>query len=525
MKTLKSCYLLVLSLALLSCGNAINSAGEEKDEAAQNAAMAALGQSASDTATYRYLGYMYDDTSGKDLNDSVFTGEVFERYEVQIQCAMNLMLRFPTHMLENVEGMTEEEAEGMAYNDWWRTLPEQVKSEINHIGKGTLKGMTEALKNCYASGAENEAIEYYMNGIDVASEELPARLKANITMALVRTNTIRGSELINEISDSICAFNLMQNGFLLQHYVYGDEGRIQLVDAKLNFVHNRLSEVENRLLSNASSFASFQELMSDVDFKDLYKNMYDSRVYLDCFYSQLMMLNMEERSSQMRELLSIGENSMPTLIESLIDTNRAKIIKIKYKSYYIPYVKILYHSPTTFVTPTKILDQLYLPHPSVFVKIKGENGYQPINLDDILFLKRMSVANLGILGDLYYGQELLSHRKEAAQKDLYMLVLPLLKSVNRSLELIRDATKEVKFQPEPLWQYFYNGFHFEIWNENSILFDNLTEASARYQASLMIKDIIFNETNLYNDYLIACAAEVAAWAIILKAHIAAAEGL
>ncbi len=520
MKTLKSCFLLVLSLALLSCGNAINSAGEEKDEAAQSAAMAALGQSASDTATYRYLGYMYDESSGKDLNDSVFTGEVFERYEVQIQCAMNLMLGFPTSILENVEGMTEEEAEGMAYSDWWRTLPEQVKSEINRIGKGAPEGMTEALRNYYSSGAEDEAIDYYIKGIDVSAEDFPARLKANITAALVRTNTIRGSELINEISDSICGFNLLQNGFLLQHYVYGDEGRIQLVDAKLNFVHNRLSDVENRLLSNASSFASFQELMDDVNFKDLYKDMYDSRVYMDGFYSQLTMLNDAARASRMREFLSNGGNSIPSLIASAINTNKAKVINTRYKSLQIPHIGIGYggNEYSGLQTPSP----LYLQHPSLFIKLKDNCGYHPIDIDDILFIKRTCLSNLSMIGYQYSGVGILIYRKEIAQAYLDMLVLPLLKAINRVPEIMKESINEVPFPP--ISPYIIHPYVI-ISYDDYFVFENINNSIAHYQASLLIKDILLNEPSIYNDYLIACAAEVASWAIILKAHIAAAEGL
>lgn len=102
-------------------------------------------------------------------------------------------------------------------------------------------------------------------------------------------------------------------------------------------------------------------------------------------------------------------------------------------------------------------------------------------------------------------------------------VIPLLKAINRSPELIIRSINEIPF---PSISPFLIGIiHFHIIYDDYCLFDNINGSSAYHQTHTLIKDIIFNETNLYNDYLIACAAEVAAWAIILKAHIAAAEGL
>ena len=522
MKTTIRYLLPVFSFFLLSCGNAINRAGEEKDELAQNAAMASLKQPVSDTAAYRYLGYMYDEASGKDLNDSVFSGEVFERYEVEIQNAVNLMLRFPTRMLENVEGMSGDDAEGMAYTDWWRTLPDRVKLELNRLGKNPPDGMTEALKSCYSSGAENEAIDYYMNGIDASSEGFPARLRENVLNALMRTNTIRGGELINEVCDSICAFNLMQNGFLLQHYVYNDEGRIQIIDAKLGFIHNRLSDVECRHLSNASSFSSFDDLMSDVDFKDLYRDMYDARVYMDSFYSQLKLLDIEGRKSRIREMMLNGESSLPALINSFIETNKAKVLMNKYKRLQIPHIGIGYHR-TVFPDMVQAPLPLYLNHPSVFIKLKDTDGFHPVDLDDILVLKRKSLGHLCTIGGFYQNIELLRIREEIAKIYLYALVIPLLKSINKAPEILIDSMDEISFtQISP----FINTVdHVHIYYDDQCYIDNARNTSAYYYAKALIKEIIINESSIYNDYFIACAAELASWAIMLKAHIAAAEGL
>jgi|GEM_PF-2628730 len=523
MKTTIRYLLPVFFFFLLSCGNAINSAGEEKDELAQNAAVASLKQPVSDTAAYRYLGYMYDEASGKDLNDSVFSGEVFERYEVEIQNAVNLMLRFPTRMLENVEGVSEEDAEGMAYTDWWRTLPDRVRLELNRLGKNSPDGMTEALKSCYSSGAENEAIDYYMNGIDASSGNFPARLRENVLNALRRTNTIRGGELINEVCDSICGFNLMQNGFLLQHYVYNDEGRVQLVDEKLGYIHNRLSDVENRLLSNASSFSSFQELMSDVDFKDLYQDMYDARVYMDGFYSQLKLLDMVGRKSRIKYIMFNSESSFLDLISSFIETNRAKVLTNKYKKLQISHIGIGYH--VTGLIETQTPGPLKLYHPSIFIKLKCTNGYIPIGLDDIILLKRISINHLNVTNGFYSSAEILSYRKEVAENYYNTITIPLLKAINRTTDFINNSINQIEFPSVSPYPYVIGVLHLHIALDNTIIYDSLSETTARYQASVIIKDIIFNEMDLYNDYLIACASEVASWAIILKAHIAAAEGL
>ena len=432
----KILYLLV-GLALASCGNSLSD--DLGGGGGGGGSFTPEGK-----ASFQYLSYMYDNTRGQSLNNTVLNpaDEAMKLYGEEIQAAVNLSLAFP------YEAGSSTKSSGDVLLNWYDSVPLDIKSQ-------DASNLAKALEKYFLSQQGKDAFEVQKNELiatndasldtymtDESAEFINtplgqkkgtdyvkyAKLTTNAAIAIISQDYFSlGSMALSAITDAI--------------FGGGDDGvsaaleqlakAIQELQIRLAELENRVYKLEAEVVQDAINQYSANIAICQVKLNSVY---YDLNQNLDVY----------PEIGGLRQCLATAYTNAIGIENKLIEKNYLPKVDVPWVLSYQFHKKIYsfvtgqYQDLYTYPRETK--DMIYTAdNPRVY---GFEN--EGVSLDAIALLKRISLTKLLVMEKVYDGNELLKNRKNEIEKNGVLSDLALVQKLkNRINNLINEAKNSV----------------------------------------------------------------------------------
>lgn len=524
MKKILSFFTIVFLLAGVGCGGKGDSqkATELTEDGIENVRLAAQ----KDFHNFDHYAFMYNETTGKELNDLALSGSAFEANKALVQEFLNVSLAFPLSMsnLQESEPVAlnsttlssvtpEQAADKYWYNmandpDFKAKYYEALNKSINDAGE---KYRTAFIDTMIDMSLKDDQKNFFGKTINAGKkiknslEDGPA-VDSKITDAIIKTADISGT-LINKfllggaenadkrkLTSQLVSSVIMMATFVaspmegIKQFISlvekgmsggGTSGpttdeiileEIQNIQVSLREINGKLDELQN-------SVNALTNCVTDFATYDMYGPAREAINYLDAVlvtYENAVGLSSVDATANLKDdlLSSDYENYMRNAFDAVKATNL--------------YMHNNY-SETNKLYPDVVLDNLkiqvwavnnqqetedkaflYKEHKVKFRNPVYATGY---NVKDIELLKRLSLMRLSLLEKVVAGDDLVILRKNIAKQDLTRL-LEIKKALNDNYRY-ENVVDESRY---PIGQYLASGYLSNASELNNCLVNNLSPA-------------------------------------------------
>ncbi len=512
-------------------------------------------------SAYSYLGVMYDATMGKDIQDAVLTGAVYDKYSTRIKNAVNAMNQFPLQTLGS----------SITTNDFFDTLPEEIKTIINSTGKGFAEGLIEYFKTDAGQNQLETTLDTVITNlnktISYTDDVSPTPFDADITDVI---NT--SLQVSDSISEAVAAFTSSVNSITVGYQIVniaadflGFGGGPSAVEQKLDQIINMLQDIQVRLDRIEKKIDKMMATLNALDDFIRYVDVKKARTRLESIYNNLNIFNATNdnagKQAFLNELLvQYHSENLDNLFDDAFNAaNDAHLNMInKYNENNIPlnitikgYKSVSGCEPTGVHPTSNYIDKTFTPFSTKKITHFLQNTYSidntlyGVNIQDLQLLKRMSLSRLTLFEYVYNNNTLLIKRKEFSEMDLNNKLKPLKAVINAALHKISVEKTRLKEEYDIMENTTSQYIMYSVtnYNNNTTLFEagcDPMEGTIFYQPghSYVVPTNLNNVKNHinnlidqyfdsynkeYQDYLIAAYAIIADWEIRLRAHIKAGD--
>ncbi|MFC1670668.1 hypothetical protein ACFL20_09765 [Spirochaetota bacterium] len=445
MKKFSLLSILLISITAFSCKNALH---DIKPKAADF------------SSAYRYVGVMYDQESGQEINDEILSDSLYSQYSDEIQKSLNIMMRFPI----KTDAPTSK-ADGNGTNiwevPWYTTLPVEIYNYRDDSSDFMADSIAQGLINYLDSDEGQLAIEAQMNEINTradnlikfATGELTELDEDEISTALLVGGVILDAVAIQTATGTIAGMNILSMGSMLQGYFHH-----KAIMKKLNLIIEKLAVIEGRIKQIQEHLVIIEEKIDRIDNKidliaDLIEgtslqiqlnqartNIVNAQNKIEAVYSHINSLSDPEDKKNYIKSLFIEDDEYDYLYTSAF--NSAYLSQEKIKEFNVGKdanetfgghiktegikVRRWINNYLYYVNPAQGFEAFTINSIGEVNSISSFNIKELLNSmyvssQDIELIKRLSLERLSLLAVGYNGQELIDHRAYFAKEDLKKL--------------------------------------------------------------------------------------------------------